>query len=107
MHCKSISQVQSGAYSELKVISLVEHIQRSADSSLVAKSELLDKQVYVQIEILKITFRGSRKPTKKVCNENESKKKKQQPRSFFVVEGGIYKVVFQYTISILNEGTNF
>ena len=49
MHCKSISQVQSGAYSGLKVISLVEHIQRrSADSSFQQEtSELLDKQVYV------------------------------------------------------------
>ena len=28
-------------------------------------SELLDKQIYVQIEILKIIFWGSRKPTKK------------------------------------------
>ena len=27
MHCKSISQVQSGAYSGLKVISLVEHTE--------------------------------------------------------------------------------
>ena len=27
MHCKSISQVQTGAYSGLKVISLVEHTE--------------------------------------------------------------------------------
>ena len=44
-------------------------------------SELLDKQVYVQIEILKIIFRGSRKPTKKVCDENE-RKKKRRARNF-------------------------
>ena len=38
MHCKSISQIQSGAHSGLKVISLVEQSiqRRSADSSLVA-----------------------------------------------------------------------
>ena len=28
MHCKSISQIQSGVYSGLKVISLVEHIKK-------------------------------------------------------------------------------
>ena len=27
MHCKSISQIQSGIYSRLKVISLVEHTE--------------------------------------------------------------------------------
>ena len=27
MHCKSISQIQSGGYSGLKVISLVEHTE--------------------------------------------------------------------------------
>ena len=36
-------------------------------------SELLDKQVYVQIEILKIIYRGSCKPMRKVCGENERK----------------------------------
>ena len=39
-------------------------------------SELLYKQMYVQIEILKKIFQGSCKPTKKVCDENASKKKK-------------------------------
>ena len=76
MHCKSISQVQSGAYSGLKVILVVEHIQRrSADSIWLHQqkmSELLDKQVYVQIEILKIMFMQAHE---KVCDENESKKK--------------------------------
>ena len=42
-------------------------------------SELLDKQVNVQKESLKKTFgvhASSRKPTKKVCDENERKKEK-------------------------------
>ena len=56
-------------------------------------SELLNKQVYVQVEILKILFQGSHKPTKKVCDENESTKKKRRPHNFFLVEEGIYKVV--------------
>ena len=49
-------------------------------------SELLDKQVNVQKESLKKTsgiHASSRKPTKKVCDENEKKKveeKKQRPR---------------------------
>ena len=30
MHCKSISQIQSGAYSELEVISLVEHTEEKS-----------------------------------------------------------------------------
>ena len=55
--------------------------RRSADSSLVAiqqeMNELLDKQVYVQIEILKIIFWGSHKLMKKGCNENESKIKRR------------------------------
>ena len=53
-------------------------------------SELLDKQVNVQKESLKKTsgiHANSRKPTKKVCDENERKKveeeeleKKRRPR---------------------------
>ena len=50
-------------------------------------SELLDKQVYVQIEILKKIFRGSRKPTKKVCDENESKKKSDARVKMLFMEG--------------------
>ena len=48
-------------------------------------SELLDKQVNVQKESLKKTsgvYASSRKPTKKVCDENE-RKKKQLPRKNF------------------------
>ena len=51
-------------------------------------SKLLDKQVYVQIEILKIIFRGSRMPTKKCAM-----KMKKTKTTIFVVEGGIYKAV--------------
>ena len=43
-------------------------------------SELLDKQVNAQTENLKNSFRVhtcSRKPTKKVCNENERNNKKR------------------------------
>ena len=48
-------------------------------------SELLDKQLNVQKESLKKTsgvHENSRKPTKKVCDENERKKeeKKRLPR---------------------------
>ena len=48
-------------------------------------SELLDKQVYVQIEILKMIFWGSaspQKPMRKVCDENE--RKKRQPHKYFL-----------------------
>ena len=43
-------------------------------------SELLDKQVNVQKENLKNTssvYASSRKPTKKVCDENESRNKEK------------------------------
>ena len=55
-------------------------------------SKLLDKQLqlYVQIEILKIIYRGSRKPMRKVCDENE---RKNDDCIIFVVEGGIYTAV--------------
>ena len=66
MYCKSISQVQSGGYSGPKVISLVEHTEKCLVAMQQEMSELLDKQVYVQIEILKIILRGSWKPTKSV-----------------------------------------
>ena len=36
-------------------------------------SGLLDKQVYVQIKILKIILGGLRKPMRKVCDENGRK----------------------------------
>ena len=55
--------------------------RRSADTNLAEiheeMSELLDKQVNVQKESLKKIFKDScnRKPTKKVCDENERKKK--------------------------------
>ena len=58
-------------------------------------SELLDKQVNVQKESLKKTsgiHASSRKPTKKVCDENERKKveeKKRRPRQKKFVEGRI------------------
>ena len=55
-------------------------------------SELLDKQVNVQKESLKKTSAVhaiSRKPMKKVCDENERKKeeKKRLPRQKKFVEG--------------------
>ena len=50
-------------------------------------SELLDKQVYVQIEILKIIFWGLRLCTKKVCNENESKKINDAHVKMLLMEG--------------------
>ena len=56
-------------------------------------SELLDKQVTVQKESLKIFSRvhaSSCKPMKKVCNENE-RKKKDLPRKTFVVKGRLYQ----------------
>ena len=46
-------------------------------------SELLDKQVNVQKESLKKTsavHASSRKPTKKVCDENERKKQRKKER---------------------------
>ena len=48
-------------------------------------SELLDKQAYVQIEILKITFQGSRKPTKK-CAMKMKVEKKTDNHIIFVEE---------------------
>ena len=79
-------------------------------------SELLDKQVYVQIEILKIIFQGSRKLTKKVCYENESKEKKRRPRIFlwwkeefirlYQKSGGTDFNELQDIVSTLNECTN-
>ena len=61
-------------------------------------SELLDKQVNAQKENLKNTsgiHASSRKPTKKVCDENESRKqtKKKSDRclKYFCWEEGVYK----------------
>ena len=58
---------------------------RSADTNLAEiheeMSELLDKQVNVQKESLKKTsgvHKSSRKPTKKVCDENERKKQRKK-----------------------------
>ena len=63
-------------------------------------SELLDKQVNVQKESLKKTsgiHANSRKPTKKVCDENERKKveeKKNDGRvKKFLWKEGFYKAV--------------
>ena len=62
-------------------------------------SELLDKQLNVQKESLKKTSGihvSSRKPTKKVCDENERKKveeleeeKKRRPHQKIFVKGRI------------------
>ena len=65
MHYKNISQIQYIA-SRLKVISPVEHTEEKCNEY---------KQVYAQTEALKIIFQGSRKPTTKMCDENENKKK--------------------------------
>ena len=55
--------------------------RRSADASLVEihqeMSELLDKQVNAQKEKTSRLHAGSRKPTKKVCNENERNKEEK------------------------------
>ena len=76
-------------------------------------SELLDKQVYVQFEILKIVFR---KPTKKVCKENESRKKRRPRNIFLWLKEEFIRLYLksgrtdfnklQDTVSTLNEGTN-
>ena len=51
-------------------------------------SELLDKQVNAQKE----NFRGSRKPTKKVCDENERNKQRRKKNDarvkILLMEGG-------------------
>ena len=49
-------------------------------------SELFDKEVNAQKENLKKCFQGSRKlhkPTIKVCDENETRKKRRTPKIFF------------------------
>ena len=46
-------------------------------------SELFDKQVNAQKEKTFGAYASSRKPTKKVCDENESRKKRQAPKIFF------------------------
>ena len=79
-------------------------------------SELLDKQMYVLIEILKILFRGSCKPMRKVCDENERKKKRQSCKYFlwwkedFIrlhwKSGGMDFDELQDTVSTLNKGIN-
>ena len=67
-------------------------------------SELLDKQVNVQKESLKKTsavHASSRKPTKKVCDENERKKQRKKERrkkttaasKKFLWKEGLYKAV--------------
>ena len=63
-------------------------------------SELLDKQMNVQKESLKKTsgiHASSRKPTKKVCDENERKKVEEKKTTAaskkFLWKEGFYKVV--------------
>ena len=61
-------------------------------------SELLDKQVNVQKESLKKTsgvHASSRKPTKKVCDENERKKEKKTTAASkkCLWKEGLYKAV--------------
>ena len=65
-------------------------------------SELLDKQVNVQKESLKKTsgiHASSRKPTKKVCDENERKKESIRRKKMtaaskkFLWKEGFYKAV--------------
>ena len=77
LQCNSPSQIDSSVYFRLKIVWQVEQHGRSADTNLAEiheeMSELLDKQVIVQNESLKITsgvHASSRKPTKKACNEN-------------------------------------
>ena len=59
-------------------------------------SELLDKQVNAQKENLKKYFRGSRElpqAHEKVCNEDESRKKKNDGhlKYYFCGQEGLYK----------------
>ena len=58
-------------------------------------SELLDKQVNAQKENLKKYFRGSRElpqAHEKVCDEDESRKKKNDGRlKYFCGQEGVYK----------------
>ena len=79
-------------------------------------SELLDKQVNVQIEILKVIFRRSRKPTKK-CAMKIKVRKKRRPHKFCLwwkeefiklhqKSGRTDFDEFRDTIFTLNEGTN-
>ena len=57
---------------------------KSADTSLVEicyeMSELFDKQVNAQKKKTSGVHVSSRKPTKKVCDENESRKKQRVPK---------------------------
>ena len=62
-------------------------------------SELLDKQVNVQKESLKKLpwfTQSPRKPTKKVCDENERKKEEEKTTAaskIFLWKEGLYKAV--------------
>ena len=59
-------------------------------------SELLDKQVNVQKESLKKIsgiYESSRKPTKKVCDENERRKKTTAASKKILWKEGFYKAV--------------
>ena len=61
-------------------------------------SELLDKQVYVLNECLNINsgiHAGGHASPRKVCDENERKKEKENDGrvKFFLLEGGLYKAV--------------
>ena len=69
-------------------------------------SELLDKQVNVQKESLKKTsgiHASSRKPTKKVCDENERKKVEEKKTTAaskkLLWKEGFYKVVSEYWLN--------
>ena len=60
-------------------------------------SELFDKQVNAQKEK---NFRGSCKlpqAHEKVCDENETKKKKRRAPNIFLMEGGVYKVIAEHS----------
>ena len=61
-------------------------------------SELFDKEVNVQKEFEKTAsgvHASSRKPTIKVCDENETRKKRRVPK-IFLMEGRSYKVRVEY-----------
>ena len=65
-------------------------------------SELLDKQVNVQKENLKKTsavHASSRKPTKKVCDENERKKESRRKKNDCRVKKILWKEGFYKAVS--------
>ena len=68
-------------------------------------SELLDKQVNAQIEKTFGVHASSRKPTKKVCDENERNKEKNDTHvKILLMEGGIstsFKSMIVDTMKVL------